>query len=189
MPWEVGASSTATTGTYPYTYTYTFNGTITFNTWTTSGSNTLNNNNTNWALITPPGGFVNFPRLIQGPLVETQEERARSRTEATDRATALLMTLLDERQRETYRESETFEVIGSHGTLYRIHRGVSGNVEWITPEGEVGGRLCAHPSMHEHWLPTADVAIAQLLALTTDEAAFVRLAKVHRGRRPQLVAA
>jgi hypothetical protein len=99
------------------------------------------------------------------------------------------MALLDERQRETYRLTKVFEVIGSHGTLYRIHRGISGNVEWITPEGEVGGRLCAHPSMNEHWLPEQDVAVAQLLALTADEAAFVRLANVHRGRRPELVAA
>jgi hypothetical protein len=43
--------------------------------------------------------------------------------------------------------------------------------------------------MNEHWLPDQDVALAQMLALTTDEAAFVRLANVHRGRRPVLAAA
>ena len=72
-----------------------------------------------------------------------------------------------------------FAVIGSHGTVYRINRGTSGNVEWIKPDGTVGGRLCAHPCMREQWIPTEDVMLAQMLALTTNERAWLAVANVH----------
>ena len=36
------------------------------------------------------------------------------------------------------------------------------------------------------YLPNPDVALAQMLALVTDEEHFVRTANVHRGRRPNL---
>jgi hypothetical protein len=77
-----------------------------------------------------------------------------------------------------------FEVMGSAGGLYRIRRGTSGNVDWIDHDGSVGARLCAHPTMADGWMPDQGVAVAQLLALTTDEAGFVRMANVHAGRRP-----
>lgn len=117
------------------------------------------------------------------------DERARSRTEATERATALLLALLNTHQREQYEARHSFEVIGSHGTRYRINRGTSGNVEWLTPDGVVGGQMCAHPTMRGNWLPEPDVHIGQMLALQTDEVAFVQLANMYYGRRPELATA
>jgi hypothetical protein len=115
--------------------------------------------------------------------------RAEARVVADARAVDLLVSLLPPEQVDVYRQHGHFEIVGSHGTLYRINTGVSGNVEWITPDGEVGGQLCAHPTMAESWLPTPDVMLSQMLALLTDEPEFVRLANVHAGRRPQLAAA
>ena len=112
-----------------------------------------------------------------------------ARRQAIDRAEELLLSLLTTEQRDAYRRDNMFLVIGSHGTVYRIRTGVAGNIEWLTPDGHLGGRLCAHPTMDDDWLPTADVMISQVLALTTDERAFLQLANVHAGRLPQLAAA
>jgi hypothetical protein len=112
-----------------------------------------------------------------------------ARTAARDRAVALLESMLGPEQVTHYRLHGTFEIIGSHGTLYRVCRGVSGNIEWIKPDGSVGGRLCAHPDMFGGWMPEADVHLSQLLALRTDERAFCRVANVHQGQRPPAVAA
>lgn len=117
------------------------------------------------------------------------DERARLRAEATERATELLLALLNEHQREQYEARHSFEVVGSHGTRYRINRGTAGNVEWLTPDGVVGGQMCAHPTMRGNWLPEPDVHIGQMLALQTDEVAFVQLANMYYGRRPELATA
>jgi hypothetical protein len=111
------------------------------------------------------------------------EEYNRQRQQAHDRSRELLISLLDPTQRETYEELEWFEVTGSAGNQYRIHRGNSGNIHWLS-DGEVRGRLCAHPDFSHGYLPDPDVALAQMLALLTDEPGFIRLANVHRGERP-----
>lgn len=116
------------------------------------------------------------------------EARAAARTLAISRAGELLLMLLDESQREAYRQGHEFVIIGSHGTVYRIRFGTSGNVDWLKADGTVGGRLCAHPSMNESWLPTEDVMLAQVLALKTDEREFCRIANVHHGARPPIMA-
>jgi hypothetical protein len=117
---------------------------------------------------------------------EEQQQRSVVRTAACDRAVALLESMLSPDQMQRYRLTGAFEVIGSHGTLYRVNRGVSGNIEWIKPDGSVGGRLCAHPDMINGWLPEADVHLSQMLALMTDERSFARTANVHQGQRPAL---
>lgn len=126
-------------------------------------------------------------RALDAARNEARRQRDISRTQAISRAEELLLSLLSENQRQQYRLTGIFEVIGSAGTLYRIERGTAGNIVWIKPDGEIGGRLCAHPEMRESWLPVQDVAVAQLLALTTDEKAFVRVANVHEGRRPPIL--
>lgn len=120
-----------------------------------------------------------------------RDERTRTRNEATARAEAWLLTLLDDDQKRDYQQNGTFDIIGSHGGRYRIHQGSMGNVEWIAPLTEANeatssrqNMLCAHPNMRQGWLPHADVAIGQMLALVTDEPEFLRLANVHSGRRP-----
>lgn len=119
-----------------------------------------------------------------------RQERARvARTVATNRAVELLLSLLSPEQRASYERDRSFTVIGSAGGIYRIRPGVMGNVDWIDPANsgrEIAGVLCAHPQLwtSDGSLPDPDVALAQMLALTTDEADFVATANVHRGRRP-----
>jgi hypothetical protein len=119
---------------------------------------------------------------------EQREQRRLARTRATDRATTILRELLTPQQRADFERDRAFQVVGSAGGLYRIRYGTAGNVEWWEPgsPSEVAGVLCAHPDMWDGvgWLPTPDVMLAQMLALTTDEPGFVRTANVHRGRRP-----
>ena len=124
---------------------------------------------------------------VAAEVAAQRELRAQERVLATARGEELLLSMLDENQREALRQDSMFAVIGSHGTVYRIRWGTSGNVDWIKPDGSVGGRLCAHPSMRESWLPTADVMLAQVLALRTDEREFCRVANVHVGRRPPVM--
>ena len=114
------------------------------------------------------------------------EARSAARVVARDRADELLLSILSPEQRATYQDSGEFLVVGSAGGLYVIRRGVSGNISWIDQDGNVGGVLCAHPTMRDGWMPDQDVAVSQLLALTTDEPAFVAVANVHRGSRPPI---
>ena len=126
---------------------------------------------------------------IQRTDAEIQAEydrRNAERREASAKAEALLLSILPEDQHDSYRRHTRFEVVGSHGGRYRISDGCVGNVAWFNDAGEIGGTLCAHPTMHEHWLPQADVMLAQMLALTTDEREFVQLANVQTGIRPQI---
>ena len=80
-------------------------------------------------------------------------------------------------------------VVGSEGNRYRLHvsrYGTVGNVEWLKRNGHVGGRICAHPSLSRENLPMGDVVLAQMLAITTDEREFMRIANIHHGPPPPL---
>jgi len=184
-------------GWYYYGDSWRYYGDYTFSTSTTIGWSdwTANNYTGSTTCITWSPQVLNYVTEIEAvademarrPIVSNCRIRAASRTEAIARGEALLLSLLDEAQQASYRRDGCFEVIGSHGTRYRVTRGTSGNILWIASNGDVGGRLCAHPTMEEQWLPTADVMLAQMLALTTDEREFLRVANVHEGRVPQLV--
>lgn len=191
MPYTVsgGGGLPATWGTVTAgTSSTTFNYTVNFTSSSSTAWNTFYSN----GQIRPPyqrtQQEIDDARRIEARRVEETRQRTSERDTASQRAKDLLMTLLNEQQRESYEHTCSFEIIGSLGTRYRINRGTNGNVEWLTPDGESGGRLCAHPTMVEHWLPMPDVHAAQMLALMTDEAAWLRLANVHAGRRPELVA-
>jgi hypothetical protein len=173
------------------TTTYTTCSTTTNYYWDTSSAD-------RWTLFSPltfngqqleaspfPSEVAVAGRVAQQDRVRRAEERV----VAQSRAVELLVSLLPPEQVTVFREHGHFEITGSHGTRYRVNEGVSGNIEWLRPTGEVGGRLCAHPTMQDGWLPTADVMLSQLLALTADEREFLRLANVHAGRRPELAAA
>ena len=112
-------------------------------------------------------------------------EHYRQRAAVKERAEALLISLLPESEKQRYRHEGYFEVIGSHGGHYQIHRGVAGNITWMHPDGRRGSDLCCHPDTFDGvgQLPTEDVMLAQLLALRADEAAFVRVGNVHSGLR------
>lgn len=116
---------------------------------------------------------------------QAAREAAAAHEAAEERARELLLSLLPEDQKDPYRLTGVFEIIGSHGTRYRIRRGVAGNIDWLDADGHVGGNLCCHAPQGggDRWIPTADVMVGQLLALKTDEPAFLRVAN---GRKPPL---
>jgi hypothetical protein len=116
-------------------------------------------------------------------------EQAKRRLRVTERAEALLLSLLDGAQARSYLEDGWFEVRGSAGGRFRINRrGQAGNVDELPAEG--GHRIasyCIHPS---GGFPDADAHAAQYLALVTDEPGFRAVAnRTPRHRLPAGMAA
>jgi hypothetical protein len=64
-----------------------------------------------------------------------------------------------EPEKERYAHHGYFEVIGSHGGHYRIHRGVAGNITWLHPDGKVSAvtRAAVGPALR-HDRPAIDSA-------------------------------
>lgn len=103
-----------------------------------------------------------------------------------------LLSLLSKEQVEEYRKSRSFTVRGSRGSRFRVKHGTSGNVVQLDSLGrEVAGH-CAHPEItvtdskgqRLGWLPTEDVMLHQMLALSADEESFLAVANTHwRGAR------
>lgn len=146
-------------------------------------------------MFTPPGPYYQNP--ARTPEEETAraariaarqvevEQRRTVRATARSRSEETLLSFLDEQQRADYLATGAFDVTGSAGGRYRIRKGSSGNVVYLDPVTHLRiGTLCAHPSMNEQWLPDPDVALAQMLALMTDEPNFCGIANVHWGVRP-----
>ena len=100
------------------------------------------------------------------------------------RGKALLYSWLTPAQRRQL-VSGYFDVSGcDSGARYRIHTyGVSGNVRQLDASGaEVAGYCCYPYDMYT--LPSHDVWLAQALAITADEKAFLRMAvKIHMAPR------
>lgn len=190
ITWDPSTSTTGSGGNYTYNWT---TGTTSSNTlYTYYGDNDrgrLNNMGdryryTRWGTTREEMDALVTIEAAADQVAAQRRDRADARFQAQARADELLESMLSPEQVQAYQLRGEFEVIGSRGTLYRIKRGTSGNIEWIKPDGSVGGRICAHPDMSPSWLPTSDVMLAQMLALTTDEAAFVAVANVHAGERP-----
>jgi hypothetical protein len=147
-----------------------------------------------------PRGYTYYATPTITPPEATQEERDawaaeqerlreqcrrqdQERVTAREHAEALLLSVLDEVQAASYRQTQGFEVVGSHGGRYRINWGTAGNVYALAPDGDFVGALCCHPC---GGLPVPDVMLAQALHLMSDEPDFVRTANVHRGHRPAI---
>lgn len=109
------------------------------------------------------------------------EEQQREAGQAKARSLALLKSLLTAEQWQSYQEQGWFEVRGSSGRRWRIRkRSQSGNVDLMPETGEERDvTYCAHPP---GGLPLADAHAAQMLALVTDDEAFMRVANVHYAR-------
>lgn len=150
-------------------------------------------------LVAPARGFQ--PAAV--PLVRTEEEwtaireeqeRARAERDllqAAARAEArkLLAIVLSAEQLAAYDRDKEFTVVGSHGGIFKLRHGTSGNVRQIVDGREVSV-LCVHPQLYEYgedggvgYLPTEDSLVGQVLAIMHDEHTFVRTANVHRGQR------
>lgn len=117
---------------------------------------------------------------------EASERMWRERAAARERAEELLVALLSPEQEQTWREQDWFTVRGSRtGRTYRIRRGYAGNVDLLDADGHAEVTYCAHPPD----VPAEDADIAQMLALVTDEDAFLAVANVTSRRRRHLQAA
>lgn len=114
-----------------------------------------------------------------------REERRRVEAAASERALETLSEVLTQAQWEQYQESEEFDLVVPSGNVYRICRGVTGNVTRMVDGVQVES-LCAHPHMSQmdnlgRWvgrLPVEDVLVSQVLTLLTDEAEFRRVANI-----------
>lgn len=104
------------------------------------------------------------------------------------KAEKLLLSMLSPAQRESYRRSARFTVIGSAGNHYRIECGHINNITWVSRSGIVLGVFCAHPRRWEPAtlgrLPDQDVMLGQMLTLVDDEWALLRKANKAYGQWP-----
>jgi hypothetical protein len=135
------------------------------------------------APLTPEEEAARAQRLLQAE--ERRQEAHRRRITAEGRARDTLRSFLNPEQCADYDQHGHFYVEGSAGNLYKIERGNAGNVKYVdrATKRELAS-ICAHPTMREEWLPDQDVALAQMLALATDEPLFTAIANVHWGIRP-----
>jgi hypothetical protein len=98
------------------------------------------------------------------------------RKAARAKARNLLLSHLNEEQRESVEQGLGFEVIAKSGTRYRIRPG--NTVQKMDPSGVFPMvTLCVVIKPPEgEWMPEDDYALAQKLLLEADEAGFLRLA-------------
>jgi hypothetical protein len=107
---------------------------------------------------------------------ETQRrvaEAAKAHADAIARARALLVSMLDVKQRKQYERERFFEVVARGSRRrYRIREGTHGNVRLLDDSGKEVTSYCAQPL----GVPVGDSMLAQALMLEHDEDAFLRVA-------------
>lgn len=96
--------------------------------------------------------------------------------DAERRARDLLLSFLDERQKEELRTTGMFHLVGSDGFTYRIGcTDYSGNViQYVN--GNATRSLCCYPRYTVGQVPIADRILGQFLALKTEATRFVAVA-------------
>lgn len=111
---------------------------------------------------------------------EQREARRLLAERASARAEELLLSCLDEEQRDQLAALDRFSVTAASGRVYWIERGYAGNVR------SGGYRYCIHGPVD---LPHADQMLMQKLLLETDEQGFLRTANESRDHDPMVLAA
>lgn len=107
--------------------------------------------------------------------IETERKRRQQRLAAEARAEELLRKYLSQEQKVTLDKHGWFEVNGKSGTLYRIRKGRSINVDVLDKKTkQVVHKLCAHPVMN---VPDFDTMLTQKVMLEVDEASFLKVAR------------
>lgn len=102
------------------------------------------------------------PSLVSPNLRSVKSAEMRMDCRARRKSLALLLRLMSPEQRQQFRQSGSFYVVGgSTGVLYRIRSGKIANIDVLRDESRVKWRLCAHPK----GVPMYDVMAAQLLHL------------------------
>lgn len=110
---------------------------------------------------------------------ELMRDERRNVRRAQRRSLTLLMRLQTPEQREEFRMTRQFHVIGGKtGTRYRIRAATLVNIDVLDNDGTVMHRLCAHPTGD---VPLYDVLAAQMLHLQdpSTELRFLQQAYVH----------
>lgn len=124
--------------------------------------------NSNWFVV---------DTTYEPPTAEQKQkakERAEKQQAAKRTARDLLISFLDETQRESFEEKGSFLVVGSDGGLYQIRTGRSMNIREIDAITMKPVRtLCAHPSTS---VPDFDTMLSQMFWLVNDEKAFNKIA-------------
>lgn len=119
----------------------------------------------------------NFYRKRHQALVNIRQQNARRAArrlaQAEVKAKALLLRLLDDRQRGEYALSGGFKVTAKSGRVYEINGSGGPITEWDSNGDEVA-RLCIVGT--EFWLPASDVVLSKLLLLKANEEEFNRIA-------------
>lgn len=101
-----------------------------------------------------------------------EQERRQAAQEAKDRAEALLLRSLSDKQKADLQEKNYF-LVEAGGETYKIKRGFSGNVKKLDKDGKEIQSFCIHPTEN---IPDADAMLAQKLLLETDHERFLRTA-------------
>lgn len=191
----------------PYSYCTNTGGSTQTSVWYQWNLNTQTTTSTTFTLTPIWNTWVdqtNFQYVqYTAPPLPTAEEVARSEAEraekeaqriaARDRALMLFRESLTPEQLETFETDRVVHIHSRRGRRYRVHcRSLSardayglGNIDVLDDQDVVTARLCAHPMS----LPDPDMWLAQLLSLEHNENEVIRVANVHYGSRPALVAA
>ncbi len=120
------------------------------------------------------------PEEIAAFNARAREEGDRHRAAATaarDKAWALLLSMLDVKQREQLQTQRFFDVIARHSKRrYRIEKGAHANVLLVDDQGRPLTRYCGQPG----GIPEGDVMLAQKLQIEYDEPEYLRHANGSR---------
>jgi hypothetical protein len=111
------------------------------------------------------------------------EARRAAWVKAEMRARETLQQFLTPAQRTEMDTQGYFTIVGSAGTHFRIHTlgGVSGNVQWVDNRSNPQGMICGHCRVS---VPRCDHYLTQLLEITYDERAWLKIAHPCGGEMP-----
>lgn len=114
-------------------------------------------------------------------------ERRKHWEQAVEQAHRTLISFLNDKQRETAIHNDYFDIVGSHGSHYRIRTdSYSGNVYWINHVGIKLAEYCGHCGDDYRGLPVprADHNLTQMLELVTNEISWLDTAIRQYGPYP-----
>lgn len=148
--------------------------TIWFN-WTTTSSGTVDASYdqetsnyiwSSWTIAQPEVVEVVTPRIDFG-----------SADKSVERAKALLMEHLSEKQKKQLIERGEFVVKSKSGKHYAITKGRAGNVFSLDEHRKRVNRYCIHPT---DYVPDYDTMLSQMIWLKWNEEEFLKVANVSR---------
>lgn len=192
--WPTGWLDTSvTTGGHKYTVTYTSGNTqVSDDIWSTPEW-LQTTHSIPWRQKVQQLSRSSPEEIVQAAVERERKRQIRLREDsrkrifkeaANGRARAILMSMLNEQQREDLAANNNFQltVHSRDGSMrvYRIDYGFLGNVKLLGPDGEVDRSYCIHSDCR---LPYEDQMLAQKLLLEANEEEFLRIANETIRRR------